>query len=289
MVKMTLNPELDLEIVQVFSKDGNIQVRCTPSCHEKSISMSFESLETAFAWLIAIVEEKHIRLFALRDLKLTNECSRIQLAMNPKGIERFSMTDISLNDIDPEHFQALIKGPFKAKKYTFTKMENVHPGSFCDGLLLSDVFLHAQTIEIHIASFLPEAEFNMTLMSEDAIIHWYFNNGNNTEPRIFVSNSVRLGPQFLGQLIRVFNQEIEVKPTSLVLYGQINQYQDYILDHLKDRRCLVVNNEITGEMLQIQYLMSEKLEFVRTIDNQNSKLRPIGRPAPGCSSYHSMV
>jgi hypothetical protein len=82
----------------------------------------------------------------LRDLQLTDECARIQMAISPRSIDLISMANVCLFHIDPDNFQLLIRNPFKARKYTFTSMENVHPGSFCDNLLLSNAFLHAMSV-----------------------------------------------------------------------------------------------------------------------------------------------
>jgi hypothetical protein len=154
--------------------------------------------------LIGITEDKAIHLFVFRDLQLSNECARIQLAIRPRSVELVSMTDVCLHDIDPPHFQQIIKGPFKARKYTFNRMINVHTGSFCDQLLLSDAFLHAQSVEIHISYFLPGTIIQTTMISEEAVLHWFFNEvPGSEEPRVFVLNSVQLSSQFLNQLIEV--------------------------------------------------------------------------------------
>lgn len=135
----------DLDIVQVTEKDGKIQCRLSPH-RSKPISMFFETVESAFASLIGLMENKSIHLLVLRDLFFSNESFRIQMVIKPKSIELVSMTNVCLYSIDPENFQQLVQGPFKARKYTFNTMRNVNPGSFCDNLLFSDAFLHAQSV-----------------------------------------------------------------------------------------------------------------------------------------------
>jgi hypothetical protein len=68
------------------------------------------------------------------------------MAMNPRSIELVSMTNVNLCKIDTNHFQPIIRGPFKARKYTFNAITDVQSDIFCDMLLLSDAFLHAQTV-----------------------------------------------------------------------------------------------------------------------------------------------
>lgn len=86
--------------------------------------------------------------FRMKDLELSDETARIQMGISARSIHLVSMTNVCLLNIDPDNFQMLIRNPFKARKYTFNSMENVHPGSFCDNLLLSDAFLHAISVSV---------------------------------------------------------------------------------------------------------------------------------------------
>lgn len=101
----------------------------------------------------SMLDNKSIRLFVLRDLVLSNELARIQLAMQPKSIDLFSVTNVCLGSIDPDQFKQIITGPFKARKYTFSTIKNAHSGSFCDNLLLGNSFLHAQSVSLCYVSF----------------------------------------------------------------------------------------------------------------------------------------
>ncbi|KAI6176045.1 hypothetical protein M3Y97_00756000 [Aphelenchoides bicaudatus] len=277
-----MQSSLDLEIVQVHPKDDKIQVRVTPQ-KSKPVSVFFESLQSAFAWLIQVLEDKKIRLMVLKDFELTDEIARIQMAISPRSIELFSMTNVCLHYICPDNFQSLIRNPFKARKYTFNSMLNVHEGSFCDNLLLSNAFMHAISIELHVSTFLPEFSQRMSRISEEGITHWFFNGPSTAENRYFICNSVELGPKFIENLLERFKKETMPNPTSLVLYGQPKQYESCVAETLQGRQKLMIKNEETGEYLKIQYLLDEKLELQRVIEKAITKLRPFNSPAPGCA------
>lgn len=144
-------------------------------------------------------------------------------------------------------------------------------------------------IEIHISDFLSFAERQITSLSEDGIIHWFFNGPLSAEQRFFVCNSVQLGSHFLGKLLDRFKNETDAKPTSLVLYGQVKQYEAFILEHLEGRQKLILKNETTGELLKVQYLLDEKLEIMRVVEKANTKIRPMNSPAPCCAMSHTII
>jgi hypothetical protein len=101
---------------------------------------------------------------------------------------------------------------------------------------------------------------------------------------------VQLGPSFFGKLLETFRQETVPKPTSLVLYGHVKQFEEFILDHLEGHKKLIIKNETTGELLKIQYLLDEKLEIQRVIETKMTKIRPMNSPAPCCAmSYNNII
>jgi hypothetical protein len=143
-----MTPQTDIEIIQVSAKlDGTVKCTCTAS-KGKPVSMLFDSCRSAFAWLIGVVEGKSINLFVCKDLELSDEVAMIQMAMRPKFINLTSMANVSVQNIQPQYFQQIIQGPFRASKYTFAAITNVHKGSFCNRLLLSETFLNAQIVSV---------------------------------------------------------------------------------------------------------------------------------------------